>query len=187
MLNLKSGRVLAFLVFGLSVVMYVAVGFITKPAFEHNKNHKGDYVIRVTKPVLELLQAFSVIYWILLAITVAQVSIKGLDIRANGDRPGSLIVHTILLGLLIVNAVAMGYLTRQVWSNHAKHVTAHTHGKHELVFTGTERVLIQILVVLTWVQLGLLVIGNISVLGIGQKRSIPHTLSHGGVPGLTQP
>ena len=184
MLNLKSGRVLAFIVFGLSVVMYVAVGFITKPAFEKKKNLKGDYVIEVTKPVLQLLQAFSVIYWILLAFTVAQVAVKGLDFKQKGDGPGALVVHTILLGLLVVNAVAMGYLTKQVWSQNAKQ--ARPHGKHQLVFTGTERVLVQILVVLTWVQLGLLLVGNISVLGLGPKHSIPSTLSHGGVPGLTQ-
>lgn len=187
---------LAFLVFALSVILYVAVGFMTKPMFDAKNKKHGKTSWYVSKELLQFLQAFTVIYWFLLATTVMTVLVHladGKPLVAGNQDGGCVIVHIILLAILVINAVAVGFITNQVWSKHAKHARheGHNHG-HLLRFNKGQTVMVQIFVVLTWVMLGVQVLGNVSLFGgvpeAGQHDSVggalDSTLSK-GAPGLT--
>jgi len=179
---------LAFIVFALSVIVYVAVGFMTKPMFDGKHKHEKKHRWHVSKELLQYLQAFSIIYWFLLAVTVATVLVRagnGQALVSGSDDTGCVIVHIVILAILVINAVAVGFITQQVWSKHAKH-------HHELVFTKGQLVMVQIFVVLTWVMLGVSVIGNVSVFGGKPAPGHPDTIEHAvtdtlthGPPGLT--
>ena len=188
---------LAFLVFALSVIIYVAVGFMTKPMFDSRNKKDGKTHWRVSKELLQYLQAFTIIYWFLLAVTVVTVLVHladGKPLVAGNQDGGCVIVHIILLAILVINAVAVGFITNQVWSKKAKH-TRHDghHTGHVLRFNKGQTVMVQIFVVLTWVMLGVQVLGNISLFGgvpeAKDVKSLPEavgsTLSK-GAPGLTR-
>lgn len=187
---------LAFLVFALSVILYVAVGFMTKPMFDAKNKTRGKTQWYVSKELLQFLQAFTVIYWFLLGITVATVLVHmadGKPLVVGNQDGGCVIVHIILVAILVINAVAVGFITNQVWSKHAKHSRheGHNHG-HLLRFNKGQTLMVQIFVVLTWVMLGVHVLGNVSLFGgvpeAGQHDSVggalDSTLSK-GAPGLT--
>lgn len=187
---------LAFLVFALSVIIYVAVGFMTRPMFDAKNKHKGQTRWKVSKELLQYLQAFTIIYWFLLAVTVITVLVHladGKPLVANSQDGGCVIVHIILLAILVINAVAVGFITNQVWSKKTKrtHHDGH-HTGHVLHFNKSQTVMVQIFVVLTWVMLGVQVLGNISLFGgvpDGKDvQSIPAAIKSTltkGAPGLT--
>jgi len=190
---------LAFLVFALSVIIYVAVGFMTRPMFDAKNKHKGQTHWRVSKELLQFLQAFTVIYWFLLAVTVVTVLVHladGKPLVANSQDGGCVVVHIILLAILVINAVAVGFITNQVWSKRVKKTHHHGHHTgHVLHFNKGQTVMVQIFVVLTWVMLGVQVLGNITLFGgvpngtngkdvQSLPASIEATLTK-GAPGLT--
>ena len=185
---------LAFLAFALSVIIYVAVGFMTRPMFDTKNKHNGKTHWKVSKELLQYLQSFTIIYWFLLAVPVITAVVhlaKGKPLVTNSQDRVCVVVHVIVLAILVINAVAVGFITNQVWSKKAKR-THHGGNGHVLHFNNGQTVMVQIFVVLTWVMLGVQLLGNVSLVGgVPEGKdvqslpgSIEATLTK-GAPGLT--
>ena len=109
--------------FGLSVYQLVAASIFVRPLFKDPKKDKttGRFHLTISKHTLNLLKAFTIIFWIVLGLTVLSVGEgqKGsfVNITWNLVKDTSI----VWLAFTVVVAVGVGFLTAKIWENHKTH------------------------------------------------------------------
>ncbi len=137
--------ILAIIIFGLAAFQFVVACTFVSPLFKNSKKDDatGRYHLTISKSTVNLLKAFTVIFWIVLGFSVLHLSTeKG-------------IASIIWLAFTVVVAVGVGFLTAKIWKAKAKD------GKVTLNLSKTQLVFIQIAIVGEIVVFALALIGFI--------------------------
>lgn len=171
--------------FGLAIYQLVAASMFVRPLFQdaHKQAGSGRYTLAITTNLAKVLKAFTVIYWVILGLSVLSMIDSIKTHKAQGATQGTTTPHAqglmptsiVGLALTVLFAVGVGFLTAKIWkapqTPDKKHVV--------LNLSATQLVFIKISIVGEIVMSGLFfALLVISMLVAGSATAMGAALAH---------